>query len=61
MTEHPPATLDFVADIVSAYLAHNSVSHGEIPALIASVHRALTTVAGGQAEVSQVEQAGRSD
>lgn len=35
-------------DIVSSYVANNSIVAGELPALIQSVHRALTQVTGGE-------------
>ncbi|WP_406857223.1 MucR family transcriptional regulator [Alsobacter sp. KACC 23698] len=55
MSELPESTLHFVADIVAAYLANNSISHSEIPALIANVHKALTSAAGGKVEEPPVE------
>jgi len=39
------------ANIVSAYVSHNSVSASEIPSLISQVHTALTQVAGGRGEI----------
>jgi predicted transcriptional regulator len=41
--EQTPATIapDLVAEIVKSYLSHHSVAVGELPDLIASVHRAL--------------------
>ncbi len=44
--------IDLTADIVSAYVANNSVSAGEIPALINQVYSALLRVASGSVEVS---------
>ena len=47
--------LDFIelaADIVSAYVSNNSVSAGDLPALISDVHSALMRVASGRVEVS---------
>ena len=38
------------AEIVSAYVSNNSVSAGELPALINQVHAALTRVSSGQGE-----------
>ena len=35
--------IDLTADIVSAYVSNNTVPAGDLPALIASVHRALTS------------------
>ena len=37
------------ADIVSAYVTHNSVPPGGLPALIESVHLALTSLGSGEA------------
>ena len=39
--------IEMTADIVAAYVGANSVSAADLPALIQSVHRALTGVAGG--------------
>jgi predicted transcriptional regulator len=39
--------IEMTADIVSAYVGNNSVSAGELPALIQSVHRALAGVSNG--------------
>jgi hypothetical protein len=41
--------VSLAADIVSAYVARNSVPVGDLPALIASTHAALTKL-GGPAE-----------
>jgi len=38
--------ISLAADIVSAYVARNSVPVGELPALIASTHAALTKLGG---------------
>jgi predicted transcriptional regulator len=42
--------IEMTADIVSAYVGNNSVSANDLPTLIQSVHRALSTVTGAQAE-----------
>lgn len=42
------------ADIVSAYVTRNSVPVGDLPALIASTHSALTKL-GGPAEPAKEE------
>ena len=42
--------IELTADIVSAYVSHNSVSANEIPNLINQVHAALLRVSGGQSE-----------
>ena len=39
--------IDLTADIVSAYLSHNTVPANDIPGLINQVHAALTRVSGG--------------
>ncbi len=41
MTDNNEAIVDLVADIVSAFVSHNSVPTAELPALIASTHAAL--------------------
>ena len=38
-----------VADIVSAYVSHNSVAQDELPSLIESVHRTLKSVESSEA------------
>lgn len=52
MTETPdfPPFIEFVADIVSAYVSNNSVSAADLPALIGDVHAALQRVSKGEAE-----------
>jgi predicted transcriptional regulator len=42
--------IELTADIVSAYVSNNTVSAGEIPALINQVHSALMRVSAGQIE-----------
>jgi predicted transcriptional regulator len=52
MSENPKSG-DFIkltADIVSAYLSHNTVSSGDIPGLISQVHSALARVSGSHGE-----------
>jgi predicted transcriptional regulator len=41
--------IELAANIVSAYVSHNSVPSGEIPNLISQIYAALKRVAGGQA------------
>ena len=43
--------IEMTADIVSAYVGNNSVAANDLPALIQSIHRALTGVAGGEPPV----------
>jgi predicted transcriptional regulator len=45
--QNPPNYLELVADIVSAFVSHNSVPGTELPALIDSVHTALNRVGSG--------------
>ncbi len=42
--------IELTADIVSAYVSNNSVSAGEIPALINQIHSALLRVSTGSSE-----------
>jgi predicted transcriptional regulator len=42
--------IDLAADIVSAYVSNNSLPVGELPSLIAEVHRALNTTQKGVQE-----------
>src|SRR4051812_44242187 len=44
--------IEMTADIVSAYVGNNSVSASDLPTLIQSVHRALSTVTGGAVEAA---------
>ena len=39
--------IEMTADIVSAYVGNNSVSTADLPALIQSIHRALTGISAG--------------
>ena len=41
--------IDLAAEIVSAYVSNNTVPTADLPALIASVHRALSNTQGGVA------------
>jgi predicted transcriptional regulator len=43
--------IEMTADIVAAYVGHNSVSAGELASLIQSVHRALAGVSSGAEQV----------
>jgi predicted transcriptional regulator len=47
--------LDLVADMVSAYVSNNSVPVTELPALIHSVHAALSNTAKGATESPKEE------
>jgi predicted transcriptional regulator len=48
VTDSPDANyIDLAADIVSAYVANNSVPTAELPSLIASVHASLAFLANG--------------
>ena len=43
--------LDMTVDIVSAYVGNNNVQATDVPALISSIHAALTQISTGVAEV----------
>src|SRR5688500_17744890 len=51
----PNNYIDLAADIVSAYVAKNAVPVAELPALIATVHGALSKAAQGLAEKPKEE------
>lgn len=44
--------IELTAEIVSAYVSNNTVSAGDIPALINQVHAALSRVSGAPVEVA---------
>src|SRR5215217_6319008 len=50
-----PNYIDLAADIVSAYVSKNSVPQADLPALIHSVHTALSLARQGATEVSKEE------
>ena len=45
-----PNNLELTAEIASAYVANNSLSQSELPALLHSVHDALNRTAAGKAD-----------
>ncbi|MCK7616185.1 MucR family transcriptional regulator [Roseibium sediminicola] len=45
-----PAFVDLTADIVSAYVSNNTVASSDLPALISSVHSALSSTAQNASE-----------
>src|SRR5215207_8900218 len=53
--QNTPNYIELAADIVSAFVSNNSVPVTELPALIGSVHDALTKVASGPTEQPQEE------
>jgi predicted transcriptional regulator len=55
MSESPVSVIDLSADVVASYVANNRVEASEIPALIASVHAALSAAATGHTEEFQQE------
>jgi len=59
--ENVPATgtnmVDLAADIVSAYVSHNSVQTSDLPALIGAVHSALSNVGKPPSEAPRGEPA----
>jgi len=53
----PELSADFVglsADVVAAYVSHNSVPPADLPSLIASVHTALRDAANGKPDVTKI-------
>src|SRR3954447_18431746 len=52
VSEQPntPNYIELAADLVSAFVSKNSVPAAELPALIGSVHQALTQVASGSTQ-----------
>ena len=48
MPEIPANYVELSADIVSAYVSKNAVTRDDLPALIASVHTALSDAANGK-------------
>jgi predicted transcriptional regulator len=49
--------LELTADIVSAYVSHNTTPASEIPGLINQVHAALQRVSSGRVETAALEPA----
>src|SRR5437763_12284018 len=49
--------IEMTADIVSAYVANNSVSAAELPGLIQSIHHTISGINSGQTEAPVVAQA----
>ena len=47
--------VELTAEIVSAYVSNNTVSAGDVPALIGDVHSALARAAGGSAPIEREE------
>ncbi len=45
--ENKAEMIEMTADIVAAYVENNSVATSDLPALIQSIHKALTSVASG--------------
>jgi predicted transcriptional regulator len=50
-----PNFIELAADIVSAYVSNNSVQAAELPALLSSVHAALSQTGPGQQEEPRTE------
>lgn len=58
MSDNPvKGFVDLTANIVSAYVSHNTTPAAEIPALIGQVHAALVRISGGHAEPIATEAA----
>jgi len=49
--EDKAEVIEMTTDIVSAYVGNNTVSAADLPSLIQSVHRTLSSVTSGVAEV----------
>lgn len=45
-----PSYIERTVDVVAAYVSNNSIPTAELPALIASIHEALNTIAAGPAQ-----------
>lgn len=45
--------IDFASTIVAAYVSHNHVARGDVPAVIATVHAALDKLATGQVDQAE--------
>jgi predicted transcriptional regulator len=54
--QNTPNYIELAADLVSAFVSKNSVPAAELPALIGSVHQALTKVASGSTQQPAEEQ-----
>ena len=54
MPETPPNYVELSADIVSAYVSKNAVTRDDLPALIASVHTALSNAANGKQQAEKL-------
>src|SRR3954470_757558 len=48
--QNTPNYIELTADLVSAFVSKNSVPAAELPALIGSVHQALTQVTNGSTQ-----------
>src|SRR6478752_7274525 len=55
MSEYPTNIIELSADVVSSFVANNKLEASEIPALISSVHAALSSVATGKVEEPATE------
>ena len=54
MPETPANYVELSADIVSAYVSKNAVTRDDLPALIASVHTALSDAANGKQQAEKL-------
>src|SRR3954453_17376509 len=52
-TETTPNYLEMAADIVSAFVSHNSLPAADLPALIGSVNQALQSLGSGASQPSE--------
>ena len=59
--EPTPDFIELAAEIVSAYVANNSVPVAEVPALIGNVHTALNGLATGSASAPATAEVEKAD
>lgn len=52
MSDQTPELVELAGSIVAAYVSNNSVPPGDLPALIANIHAAVTRVASGASAAS---------
>lgn len=57
VAENPNAIAELTAEVVSAYVGNNPVPAANLPALISSIHRALTGLGGATVEEGKPEPA----
>lgn len=48
-----PNLINIASDIVAAYVSHNHVAHGDVPAVIATVHACLTQLVSNAPNIAE--------